>query len=67
MSPAPCLRCLCTPSSPAPACPVRGALLVETGLDFDRAWMVVDEHGEMLTQRELPRLALVQPSFKPAS
>jgi len=39
-------------------------LLVETGLEFDRAWMVVDEHGEMLTQRELPRLALVQPSFK---
>jgi hypothetical protein len=45
-----------------PRCP--GALLVETGLDFDRAWMVVDEHGEMLTQRELPRLALIQPSFK---
>jgi uncharacterized protein len=40
------------------------ALLVETGLDLDRAWMVVDEHGDMLTQRELPRLALVQPSFK---
>ena len=40
------------------------ALLVETGLDLDRAWMVVDEQGGMLTQRELPRLALVQPSFK---
>jgi uncharacterized protein YcbX len=40
------------------------ALLVETGLEFDRAWMVVDEHGEMLTQREWPRLALVQPQFK---
>ena len=39
-------------------------LLVETGLEFDRAWMVVDEHGEMLTQRELPRMALIQPSFK---
>jgi len=39
-------------------------LLVETGLEFDRAWMVVDEHGEMLTQRELPRMALVQPTFK---
>jgi uncharacterized protein YcbX len=43
---------------------VRDALLVETGLDFDRAWMVVDEHGEMLTQRELPRMALIQPTFK---
>jgi uncharacterized protein len=40
------------------------ALLVDTGLDLDRAWMVVDEHGDMLTQRELPRLALVQPAFK---
>jgi hypothetical protein len=40
------------------------ALLVETGLDLDRAWMVVDEHGDMLTQREWPRLALVQSAFK---
>ncbi len=39
-------------------------LLVETGLEFDRAWMVVDANGNMLTQRELPRMALVQPSFK---
>ena len=41
----------------------REALLAETGLDLDRAWMVVDSHGEMLTQREHPRLALVQPSL----
>jgi uncharacterized protein YcbX len=40
------------------------ALLIETGLQFDRAWLVVDEHGDMLTQRELPRMALVQPSFR---
>jgi uncharacterized protein YcbX len=40
------------------------SLLVETGLEFDRAWMVVDEHGEMLTQRERPRMALVQPTFR---
>ena len=39
-------------------------LLVETGLEFDRAWMVVDEQGELFTQRELPRMALVQPAFK---
>ena len=39
-------------------------LLVETGLEYDRAWMVVDEQGEMFTQRELPRLALIQPTFK---
>ena len=40
------------------------ALLLETGLEFDRAWMVVDPHGDMLTQRELPRMALVQPQFR---
>lgn len=39
-------------------------LLVETGLEHDRAWMVVDTTGDMLTQRELPRMALVQPIFK---
>ena len=40
------------------------AELVETGLDLDRQWMVVDEHGEMLTQRDLPRMALVQPTLR---
>ncbi len=40
------------------------ALLTDTGLDLDRAWMVVDEQGEFLSQREAPRLALVQPEFK---
>lgn len=40
------------------------AVLTETGLDLDRAWMVVDEHGEFLTQRELPRMALVRPQLK---
>ncbi len=29
----------------------------------DRRWMLVDESGIALTQRALPRLALVQPSF----
>jgi len=43
---------------------VSEAMLIETGLDLDRAWMVVDNHGEMLTQRELPRMALIQPQFK---
>lgn len=43
---------------------VSEALLTETGLDLDRAWMVVDEDGEFVTQREVPRLALVQPQFK---
>lgn len=40
------------------------ALLIETGLEFDRAWMVVDAQGRFVTQRELPRMALVQPRLK---
>ena len=43
---------------------VREAVLTETGLDLDRAWMVVDEHGEFVSQRELPRMALVRPQLK---
>lgn len=43
---------------------VQQALLLETGLEFDRAWMVVDENGHFLTQRELPRMALIQPQLK---
>jgi uncharacterized protein YcbX len=40
------------------------SLLIETGLEFDRAWMVVDEAGRFVTQRELPRMALVRPTLK---
>jgi len=43
---------------------VQEALLTETGLEFDRAWMVVDAQGAFLTQRELPRMALIQPQLK---
>ncbi|HEY8357397.1 MAG TPA: MOSC domain-containing protein, partial [Ramlibacter sp.] len=43
---------------------VRQALLTETGFDLDRAWMVVDAQGAFMTQRELPRLALVKPTLK---
>lgn len=40
------------------------AVLTAEGLDLDRTWMVVDEHGEFVTQRELPRMALIQPQLK---
>jgi hypothetical protein len=43
---------------------VRSSLLLETGLDLDRAWMLVDERGEFVTQRELPKLALIQPTLR---
>jgi uncharacterized protein YcbX len=43
---------------------VTEALLIETGFEFDRAWMVVDGAGEFVTQREVPRMALVRPTLK---
>ena len=43
---------------------VQQALLTETGLDLDRAWMVVDSQGMFLTQRSLPRMALIRPQLK---
>ena len=33
------------------------------GLKNDRRWMVVDEQGQMITQREQSRLCLIQPRF----
>ncbi len=42
---------------------LKQSVLTPTGLEFDRAWMVVDESGEFVTQRELPRMALIQPRF----
>ena len=44
---------------------VREAVLTEAGLAVDgvcdREWMLVDEDGQFLTQREYPRMALVVP------
>ena len=33
------------------------------GLLWDREWMVVNERGACLSQKQEPRLALIQPSF----
>ena len=43
---------------------VQEAVLTEAGLDLDRAWMVVDATGGFVSQRELPRMALVRPQLK---
>lgn len=43
---------------------VRESLLTETGLEFDRAWMVVDAKGAAVTQREQPRMALITPQIR---
>ena len=40
------------------------ATVLDTGLEWDRTWMVVVAQGGFVSQRELPRMALIQPSFK---
>lgn len=37
--------------------------VVERGLAFDRHWMLVNEQGRFLSQRELPRMALITPTL----
>jgi uncharacterized protein YcbX len=42
---------------------LEAARMGERGLAFDREWMIVDSDDRFVTQRELPRLALVVPSL----
>jgi len=35
------------------------------GLRYDRRWMLVDDGGAFLSQREHPRLALIRPELEP--
>jgi hypothetical protein len=50
---------------------LRSARLAPTGLVVgdigDREWVVVDDHGEFLSQRELPRMALIETSLTSAA
>lgn len=39
--------------------------LGECGPHWDREWMVVNESGVFVTQRELPRMALIRPELHP--
>lgn len=39
------------------------AEISETGIKYDRYWMLVDENGDFITQREIPKLALFQVSI----
>jgi uncharacterized protein len=43
------------------------AVLDVTGLQWDRHWMVVDAEGVFVSQRELARMALVQPQLRASS
>ena len=44
--------------------PVQQATVSDTGLQFDREWMVVDADGEFVSQRELPRMVLIKPELR---
>lgn len=34
--------------------------VIATGLKYDRQWMLIDENGQFLSQRRLPKMALIQ-------
>ena len=38
--------------------------LLKSGPEFDRAWMVTDPSGNMMTQREHPQMSLIQTEIK---
>lgn len=44
---------------------VQKALLAAQGLQWDRRWMLLDEKGRFLTQRQLPDMALLEVSMNP--
>lgn len=44
---------------------LESAALTETGLAYDREWMVVRPDGQFVTQRELPRMALIETRMTP--
>lgn len=50
---------------------LRAAQLVPTGLAVgdigDREWVVVDDHNEFLSQRELPRMSLIETRLLPSA
>jgi uncharacterized protein YcbX len=43
---------------------VRSAIVTSRGLQHDRRWMLVNEHGHFITQRELPKMALLKASVE---
>src|SRR5213592_494767 len=47
--------------------PMPAALVTERGLAHDREWMIVDSAGRFISQREIPRLALIVPTLSEAT
>jgi uncharacterized protein YcbX len=38
--------------------------VVATGLQYDRQWMLIDENGQFLSQRTLPKMALIKTALQ---
>jgi uncharacterized protein len=53
----------CYPVKSARGIELERALLTAAGLESDRRWMLVSAAGRFITQRELPRLALITPTL----
>jgi uncharacterized protein len=53
------------PVKGAAGIPLRQATLDDFGIRHDRRWMIVDAAGRFITQRNQPRLALLQPELEP--
>lgn len=43
---------------------LESSTLEKTGLQNDRRWMVVDKQGKMLTQRQVAKMCLIQPTLR---
>jgi uncharacterized protein YcbX len=52
------------PVKSLPGIRVMRAQVMQKGLQYDRRWMLIDEHGRFITQREHPQLALFQLSMQ---
>jgi MOSC domain-containing protein len=53
----------CYPLKSAAGIALDEARLTPAGLEADRSWMIVTPAGHFLTQREVPRLALISPAL----
>jgi len=43
---------------------LNAAHLQKSGFEYDRQWMVVNKHGNMMTQREYPQMALIETAIE---
>lgn len=57
----------CYPVKSAAGVELGQALLTLAGFEDDRRWMLVTNAGHFITQRELPRLALLRPRVSPTA